>query len=87
MFFFFFSQAHVLAQFGPEFLQSSFLVFADRLQLEVFILESVELLDGQGTRGQASAEAPGGGGGHATVCDRLLFTFFSALICMASVPS
>lgn len=54
----FFHQAHVLAQFGSQFLQRLFLVFADGLQLKVFVLESMELLDGQQS-GRSISSEPG----------------------------
>lgn len=38
-------QEHILAQFGSQFFQRLFLVLTDCLQLKVFFLESMELLD------------------------------------------
>lgn len=40
-------KAHILAEFGAELLESLFLVFTDCLQLNVFILEAMELLEKQ----------------------------------------
>lgn len=79
-------KGHILAQFGSQFFQCLFLVLTDCLQLKVFFLESMELLDQEKNR-------PGSAGltwetkmTNGITCV-YVFTFFRALICMASVLS
>lgn len=49
---------YILAQFGTQLLQRLFLVFADGLQLKVFILEAMELLGGEQSRGSGPGVRP-----------------------------
>ena len=93
--------AYILAQFGAQFLESLFLVLTDGLQLDVFILETMELLekkhkntteDTHQIKSDQILQMLGNTKLHTfnkihftiSLC---LFTFFSPLICSASVLS
>lgn len=75
------SEADILAEFGAQFLESSFLVFTDHLQLNVFILETMKLLDTHNGSDPAWCHV------HNMPLSLSILTFFSPLICSASVLS